>query len=88
MRAVVYGRVQGVGYRDYVQRHAVALRLGGWVRNREDGRSVEVHAVGDRATLERLLLLLREGPRFASVRDTQVQWPGPAERMTGFVVRY
>lgn len=63
---LVRGRVQGVGFRWFVQREAAALELNGWVRNTEDGH-VEVVAAGDPATLDGLRQALRRGPRGSRV---------------------
>ena len=63
---LVRGRVQGVGFRWFVQREAAALDLSGWVRNTEDGH-VEVVAKGDPATLDALRQALRRGPRGSRV---------------------
>ena len=71
--AVVSGRVQGVGYRQFVFGRAHALALRGWVRNRDDG-TVEVVALGTRPAVEQLLSLLRQGPRFADVSDVHATW--------------
>lgn len=68
MRAIVRGRVQGVGYRWFVRERARDLGIGGWVRNREDG-SVEVYAEGSRESLDRLSRMLRSGPAGAEVAD-------------------
>jgi acylphosphatase len=65
-RIVVTGRVQGVGFRLFVARHATALGLEGWVRNRRDG-SVEILAIGDPASIERLVERCREGPALAEI---------------------
>jgi|WetSurMetagenome_2_1015567.scaffolds.fasta_scaffold11827_6 acylphosphatase len=62
----VTGRVQGVGYRYFVVQQAHHLGLVGWTLNREDG-SVEVHARGASANLDRLESSLRAGPPHASV---------------------
>jgi len=69
-RFVVRGRVQGVGFRWYVEREAHMLGIAGWVRNNHDG-SVEVLAIGTRDQLLGLRSRLREGPRAARVDDVQ-----------------
>ena len=63
---LIKGRVQGVGFRWYVNREAGELGLRGWVRNTEDG-DVEVVAAGDIADLDELRRSLRRGPRGARV---------------------
>jgi len=63
---LVQGRVQGVGFRWFVQREAGELDLRGWVRNTEEG-DVEVLAAGDEADLDDLRSILRRGPRGARV---------------------
>ena len=47
VHVVITGRVQGVGFRAFVEREAEALRLDGWVRNRRDG-TVEAVFAGER----------------------------------------
>jgi acylphosphatase len=83
---VVRGRVQGVGFRFFVQRCAEELGLGGWVRNREDG-SVEAAAWGAAAALTRFEEELRRGPRLSRVTSVEVREdePGPAEQ---FEIRF
>src|SRR5438552_18784677 len=65
-RYVVRGRVQGVGFRWFVDRKAHILGISGWVRNNSDG-SVEVLAQGTRQQLQGLRSRLRQGPRAARV---------------------
>lgn len=72
IRAVVSGRVQGVGFRDATVRRAHALGVLGWVRNGEDG-AVLVHAEGDAAAVGQLAAFLREGPPGARVEDVAVE---------------
>ncbi len=74
LRAVVRGRVQGVGFRDYVYTRARFLGLSGYVRNLPDGRSLEVAGEGARADLEQLLEYLRDGPRSARVDAVDSEW--------------
>ncbi|MGD0293474.1 MAG: acylphosphatase [Terracidiphilus sp.] len=63
---LIQGRVQGVGFRWYVQREAGKLDLRGWVRNTEEGE-VEVVASGTAEELAELRASLRRGPRGARV---------------------
>jgi acylphosphatase len=65
-RYVVRGRVQGVGFRFFVEREAHMLGVAGWVRNSPDG-SVEVLAMGTPAQLIGLRGRLQAGPRAARV---------------------
>jgi acylphosphatase len=69
-RFLVRGRVQGVGFRWFVESEARNLGISGWVRNNADS-SVEVLAVGTRAQLTGLRSRLREGPRAARVDDVE-----------------
>jgi acylphosphatase len=80
----VRGKVQGVGFRWFVRERARALRLTGWVRNREDG-SVEVLARGDASALEKLRAFLQEGPSGAHVTDVEERTgQPPTEPMNPF----
>ena len=72
--ALVHGRVQGVYFRAFVQRHAQALGLSGWARNLPDGASVEVVAEGPRQTLDELLVHLHWGPPGARVDAVEASW--------------
>jgi acylphosphatase len=69
-RFVVRGRVQGVGFRWFVEREAHMLGISGWVRNNSDG-SVEVLAMGTRDQLLGLRSRLQQGPRAARVDDVE-----------------
>jgi acylphosphatase len=74
LHATVYGRVQGVYFRAFVEEHAHALGLTGSVRNVLQPAAVEVHAEGERSALERLLEQLHEGPPDARVDRVEVEW--------------
>ncbi len=86
LHAVVHGRVQGVGFRDATVRMAQSLGVTGWVQNRPDS-TVETVAVGDKATLERFLAFLNEGPAFARVEWVEASWFTPTEAFVGFGMR-
>jgi acylphosphatase len=86
LHATVDGRVQGVGFRAFVEQSAELLNLKGWVRNRWDG-SVEVVAEGERQDLEKLLTALRRGPRASGVSDVRFEWQPAKSEFTYFSVR-
>ena len=69
-RFLVRGRVQGVGFRWFVEREAHILGVAGWVRNNVDG-AVEVFAQGTADQLNGLRSRLREGPRAARVDQVE-----------------
>ena len=62
----IRGRVQGVGYRAWVEHQARAGRLEGWVRNRRDG-SVEAVFAGPAKAVAEMVALCRHGPPSAKV---------------------
>ena len=77
-RLVISGRVQGVGFRDWMVQKARELGISGWVRNRLDG-SVEALVAGDIAAVEELLRLCRRGPRMAEVVSIEEDLADPPE---------
>jgi acylphosphatase len=62
----IEGRVQGVGYRDWLCREATRLGLRGWVRNRPDG-SVQALVAGEDGALATLIDAAHRGPPSARV---------------------
>ncbi|MCY0863979.1 MAG: acylphosphatase [Sulfobacillus sp.] len=70
----VTGRVQGVGFRQATLHQALQLGLTGWVHNLPDPRQVAIEAEGEDSQLDKFLIWLQEGPRFARV-DTV--WHAP-----------
>jgi acylphosphatase len=62
----IKGRVQGVGYRAWLEYQAIASGLEGWVRNRRDG-SVEAVFAGKAQAVAEMVALCRHGPPGARV---------------------
>jgi len=82
----VRGRVQGVGFRYFVEHSANSLGLSGWVRNRDDG-DVAVYASGSAEKLSELAGMLWKGPRWAEVRGVD-ESEAPLEKHGGFFIRH
>ena len=85
-RAVVTGRVQGVGFRFFAERAAREAGVAGWVRNREDG-SVETFAEGEEPAVRAYLERLRVGPRVSRVQAVLEEEAGPAGHTTFEITR-
>jgi acylphosphatase len=71
-RAVVTGRVQGVGFRFFAERAARELGLCGWVRNLPDG-SVETVVEGEEEAVTHYLARISRGPRSSRVDAVAVE---------------
>jgi acylphosphatase len=80
---IVRGRVQGVGFRWFVDHEARQLGLAGWVRNNIDG-TVEVLAMGSADQHAALLAKLQRGPRAARVDEVQQLPAEPVAGLTTF----
>jgi acylphosphatase len=68
---IITGRVQGVGFRNYVEYKARQFHITGWVRNRLDG-SVEAVVQGTAENVEALIQRARRGPPKAFVSGLAV----------------
>ena len=85
-RYLVTGRVQGVGFRYFVQGEAVRLGLVGYAANLADG-GVEVLATGEGPALDELEAALRRGPRAARVTGVVAETAASPETFTTFSTR-
>lgn len=70
LEAIITGRVQGVGFRYFVEIKANELGIVGWVANQWDG-SVKVIAEGKKEDIDLFLKELWKGPRLAYVEDVK-----------------
>jgi acylphosphatase len=69
---VVRGRVQGVGFRAFVEHEALQRQLKGWVRNRRDG-TVEAVFAGLSEVVEAMIEACRRGPPGSRVDGVDVK---------------
>ena len=79
----ISGRVQGVGFRYYVQDHAALEGVHGYVRNLPDGR-VEALVQGSDEPVAALVAWARRGPAGAKVAELQVASAEPQPTLAGF----
>ena len=74
----VQGRVQGVGFRAFVQQNAMQIGVTGWVRN-VGCNTVEAVAEGTKEQIERFLEMIKRGPSVSRVDESREEW----EQVTG-----
>jgi acylphosphatase len=87
LHATIHGRVQMVGFRYYVLRHAERLGLTGWVRNGAGGRTVEIVAEGDEAVLDKLETALGQGPPGAVIDSVDSRRTEETQGFSDFTVQ-
>ncbi len=87
LHSIIDGRVQGVGFRNFVLIKAEELDLTGWVRNTYQGQ-VEVLAEGPRQTLEIFFEHLKRGPSPAYVTNITQDWEPATGEFPYFAVRH
>jgi acylphosphatase len=78
-QVTISGRVQGVGYRAFVEYEARVRDLEGWVRNRRDG-SVEALFAGPDKTVADMIEQCRRGPAYARV-DAVTEEPSSSDTL-------
>jgi len=88
LKALVYGRVQGVFLRYFVRDTARNLGLNGCVRNLPRRDIVEVQAEGDKRQLEKLIQQLKIGPPGAQVKKVEVNWSDYSGQFSTFSISY
>ena len=72
LRALVKGRVQGIGYRWFVRDTARALKINGWVKNLDDG-NVEISAEGPKEKLDEFLSAISKHI-YAAISSIESEW--------------
>ena len=83
---LVTGKVQGVWYRDFVKKNAIALFLSGWVKNNPDG-TVSAAVQGEEEIIHQLIDKLRIGSPLSKVEDVKVNWLLFENKFNSFKIR-
>lgn len=82
----VSGKVQGVGFRNYILKKAKVVEVTGWVRNLPDGR-VEARIQGRHEQINEMLVYLERGPVSSEVLGVESTPVDPEESLVLFAVR-
>ena len=81
----ITGKVQGVGFRFFVQQQAQELDINGWVSNKSNG-DVEALVQGEKADLEQFIAKVKQGTTFSRVDNVNLEWMNKAEQYFGFEI--
>ena len=84
---IVSGKVQAVGYRDFVVRFAKEYEITGFVRNKKEG-TVEILAQGMPDRLKEFVELLNQGSGLAKVDSVGAEWRTPEKELDDFEARF
>lgn len=87
LRAIVHGRVQGVGYRAAVHRRIAPIDVTGYVKNQPDG-TVLIVAEGDQSTLEDVIDIAKSGSNWCSVSDIEISYESFEGNFPDFSIAY
>ena len=84
---IISGRVQGVGFREFLRREVSALGgLVGYAKNLRDG-NIEIVVSGDEEKIKKLVEKCKKGPLLAAVNDVRVQEIDMDDEYDSFIVR-
>lgn len=85
IHCVVKGKVQGVGYRNFIERYTDEKGLFGWIKNNTDG-SVEILIQGTPDELKECIEILNQGSILSRVESLSVDWRTPGVQYSEFKV--
>jgi acylphosphatase len=86
-RVIFSGRVQGVGFRYFVESIAVKYGIKGYVRNTYDGK-VEVVCQGEEEDLRHFIEEIKKGPSFSVVTNVEIEEIEDRDKYSIFEIRY
>ena len=82
---LVTGKVQGVWFRDFVQRNAISLKLNGWVKNTSDG-NVILEVEGVEEVINNLIEKIKIGSPLSKVKDVEIKWHPFEQKFNSFEI--
>jgi len=86
-KIIFSGRVQGVGFRYFVESIASKYDIKGYVRNTRDGK-VEVVCQGEEEDLKHFINEIKKGPSFSVITDIEIEEMKEREKYNTFEIRY
>lgn len=86
-RILVIGKVQGVGFRDFLRREVSVIGgLVGYAKNLKDG-NVEVVVSGEEEKIKKLAEKCKKGPLLSAVKDVSISDLELDDDYDSFVIR-
>lgn len=73
LKILISGKVQGVSYRKFVQKHAQKFEIEGTIQNLEDKKSVMVYACGSSSDLDKFIDYLYQGTPESDIQDVRAE---------------
>ncbi|MBU9723618.1 MULTISPECIES: acylphosphatase [Bacillaceae] len=86
-RFIVYGKVQGVGFRKFTRKHARLNNIVGWVRNNPDG-TVEILGRGSASNMHNFIEKIKNGPKKAIIKDLKFISHTSKTSLKEFIILY
>lgn len=83
---IIEGRVQGVGFRNFVYIRALKYNIKGYVKNTSGG-DVEIYCSGESSDLDKFIEEVKKGPSFSFVTNIKI-FDSPEINQEEFEIRY
>ncbi|NBU97929.1 MAG: acylphosphatase [Spirochaetia bacterium] len=83
---IAKGKVQGVGFRNFVYSTAINLKLKGYTLNLKNG-DVQTIVEGEKEVIEKLILFIKKGNTLSIVENVEIIWNSPTGEFRDFVIR-
>ncbi len=83
---IVTGKVQGVGFRQFVKKEAEKIDVKGFTENTDDG-NVRIIAEGFKSQLNDLLKTVKSGSEYSAVEECRIEWHDSKNEFDGFSVK-
>jgi acylphosphatase len=83
----VFGKVQGVFFRENTRKKAAEFKLSGFVKNLPNGK-VEAVFEGEQEKIEKIIQWIKKGPEVAQIENIEIDWQDYKEEFKNFEIRH